>query len=52
MTSADFYLQFRAAWPIGVRHDMWVTNPFPLVMAYGQRAGKWDVDSNRYTTLY
>src|SRR3989454_12727336 len=46
--SAELYPKFREVFPTGVSHDMRVTDPFPLVMAHGQRARKWDVDGNAY----
>src|SRR5919108_2487119 len=46
--SAALYPQFRDVLPTGVSHDMRVTDPFPLVMARGQGARKWDVDGNEY----
>ena len=46
--SAALYPKFRDVLPTGVSHDMRVTDPFPLVMASGQGAHKWDVDGNAY----
>jgi glutamate-1-semialdehyde 2,1-aminomutase len=46
--SAALYPKFRDVFPTGVSHDMRVTDPFPLVMARGQGARKWDVDGNAY----
>src|SRR6266581_6392789 len=46
--SAELYPKFREVFPTGVSHDMRVTDPFPLVMAHGQGARKWDVDGNEY----
>jgi len=46
--SAALYPKFRDVFPTGVSHDMRVTDPFPLVMASGQGARKWDVDGNAY----
>ena len=46
--SAALYPKFRDVFPTGVSHDMRVTDPFPLAMASGQGARKWDVDGNAY----
>ena len=46
--SAELYPKFREVFPTGVSHDMRVTDPFPLVLAHGQGARKWDVDGNEY----
>src|SRR5262245_27379465 len=46
--SAELYPTFQEVFPTGVSHDMRVTDPFPLVMAHGQGARKWDVDGNEY----
>jgi glutamate-1-semialdehyde 2,1-aminomutase len=46
--SAELYPTFQEVFPTGVSHDMRVTDPFPLVMAHGQGARKWDVDGNAY----
>ena len=47
-TSAALYPRFKEVFPSGVSHDMRVTDPFPLVIARGQGARKWDVDGNEY----
>jgi glutamate-1-semialdehyde 2,1-aminomutase len=47
-TSATLYPRFTEVFPSGVSHDMRVTDPFPLVIARGQGARKWDVDGNEY----
>jgi glutamate-1-semialdehyde 2,1-aminomutase len=46
--SAELYPKFQAVFPTGVSHDMRVADPFPLCMARGQGARKWDVDGNEY----
>lgn len=46
--SAALYPRFQEVFPTGVSHDMRVTDPFPLCMAHGQGARKWDVDGNAY----
>src|SRR5262249_59025679 len=46
--SAELYPKFREVFSTGVSHDMRVTDPFPLVLAHGQGARKWDVDGNEY----
>jgi len=51
MTSADLYPQFRVAFPTGVSRDMWVTDPFALVMAYGQGGRKWDMNGEQVHDL-
>jgi glutamate-1-semialdehyde 2,1-aminomutase len=46
--SAALQSRFQHVFPTGVSHDMRVVDPFPLVMARGQGARKWDVDGNEY----
>jgi glutamate-1-semialdehyde 2,1-aminomutase len=46
--SAELYPKFGAVFPTGVSHDMRVADPFPICMARGQGARKWDVDGNEY----
>ena len=46
--SAELYPKFQAVFPSGVSHDMRATDPFPLCIARGQGARKWDVDGNEY----
>jgi glutamate-1-semialdehyde 2,1-aminomutase len=46
--SAALYPKFNTVFPSGVSHDMRVTDPFPLCIARGQGARKWDVDGNEY----
>ena len=46
--SAALYPQFKQVFPTGVSHDMRAADPFPLCMARGQGARKWDVDGNEY----
>lgn len=46
--SAELYARFRNVFPTGVSHDMRATDPFPLCIARGQGARKWDVDGNEY----
>ncbi|MEE8301685.1 MAG: aminotransferase class III-fold pyridoxal phosphate-dependent enzyme [Candidatus Tectomicrobia bacterium] len=46
--SAELYPRFKETFPSGVSHDMRLTDPFPLAIARGQGARKWDVDSNEY----
>jgi glutamate-1-semialdehyde 2,1-aminomutase len=46
--SAALYPRFQHVFPSGVSHDMRVTDPFPLCIARGQGARKWDVDGNEY----
>src|ERR671922_1379298 len=46
--SAELYPKFGAVFPTGVSHDMRVADPFPLCMARGHGARKWDVDGNEY----
>jgi glutamate-1-semialdehyde 2,1-aminomutase len=46
--SAELYPKFQQVFPTGVSHDMRVADPFPLCMARGQGARKWDVDGNEY----
>jgi glutamate-1-semialdehyde 2,1-aminomutase len=46
--SADLYPRFKGVFPTGVSHDMRVADPFPICMARGQGARKWDVDGNEY----
>lgn len=46
--SAALYPRFQQVFTTGVNHDMRATGPFPLVIARGQGARKWDVDGNEY----
>jgi glutamate-1-semialdehyde 2,1-aminomutase len=46
--SAALQSRFQDVFPTGVSHDMRAVTPFPLVMAHGQGARKWDVDGNEY----
>jgi glutamate-1-semialdehyde 2,1-aminomutase len=46
--SEELYARFQNVFPTGVSHDMRATNPFPLCIARGQGARKWDVDGNEY----
>lgn len=46
--SAELYPKFKGVFPTGVSHDMRVVDPFPICMARGQGARKWDVDGNQY----
>jgi glutamate-1-semialdehyde 2,1-aminomutase len=46
--SAALHSRFQTVFPTGVSHDMRAVDPFPLVMARGQGARKWDVDGNEY----
>lgn len=46
--SAMLFAKFKAVFPTGVSHDMRATDPFPLCIARGQGARKWDVDGNEY----
>jgi glutamate-1-semialdehyde 2,1-aminomutase len=46
--SAELYPKFQGVFPTGVSHDMRVADPFPICMARGQGARKWDVDGNEY----
>jgi glutamate-1-semialdehyde 2,1-aminomutase len=48
LRSAELYPKFSAVFPTGVSHDMRVADPFPICMARGQGARKWDVDGNEY----
>lgn len=47
-TSAALQSRFQNVFPTGVSHDMRAADPFPLVIARGQGARKWDVDNNEY----
>jgi glutamate-1-semialdehyde 2,1-aminomutase len=47
-TSAALQSRFQNVFPTGVSHDMRAAAPFPLVIARGQGARKWDVDHNEY----
>ena len=46
--SSALQSRFQDVFPTGVSHDMRAVTPFPLVMAHGQGARKWDVDGNEY----
>lgn len=46
--SAMLFAKFKGVFPTGVSHDMRATDPFPLCIARGQGARKWDVDGNEY----
>ncbi|MEE9146966.1 MAG: aminotransferase class III-fold pyridoxal phosphate-dependent enzyme [Candidatus Tectomicrobia bacterium] len=46
--SAELYPRFQEVFPTGVSHDMRASAPFPLTIARGQGARKWDVDGNEY----
>jgi glutamate-1-semialdehyde 2,1-aminomutase len=46
--SAALQSRFQHVFPTGVSHDMRAVTPFPLVIARGQGARKWDVDGNEY----
>ncbi len=46
--SAALQPRFEKVFTSGVNHDMRATEPFPLVIARGQGARKWDVDGNEY----
>jgi glutamate-1-semialdehyde 2,1-aminomutase len=46
--SAELYPRFQNVFPSGVSHDMRATAPFPLCIARGEGARKWDVDGNEY----
>jgi glutamate-1-semialdehyde 2,1-aminomutase len=46
--SAELYPKFGTVFPTGVSHDMRVADPFPICMARGEGARKWDVDGNEY----
>jgi glutamate-1-semialdehyde 2,1-aminomutase len=47
-TSAALQSRFQNVFPTGVSHDMRAADPFPLVIARGQGARKWDIDNNEY----
>lgn len=47
-SSAALQSRFQNVFPTGVSHDMRASDPFPLVIARGQGARKWDVDNNEY----
>jgi glutamate-1-semialdehyde 2,1-aminomutase len=46
--SAELHPRFKKVLPSGVSHDMRVTDPFPICIARGEGARKWDVDGNEY----
>jgi glutamate-1-semialdehyde 2,1-aminomutase len=46
--SAALQSRFQHVFPTGVSHDMRAADPFPLVIARGQGARKWDIDDNEY----
>ncbi len=47
--SAQLFPRFAEYFPSGVGgHDMYATEPFPIVIARGQGPRKWDVDGNEY----
>ena len=47
--SAELYPQFQVLFPSGgAGHDGYVAEPFPISIARGQGARKWDVDGNEY----
>jgi glutamate-1-semialdehyde 2,1-aminomutase len=46
--SAELYPRFKKVLPSGVSHDMRFTDPFPICIARGEGARKWDVDGNEY----
>lgn len=46
--SAELHPRFKTVLPSGVSHDMRVTDPFPICIARGEGAHKWDVDGNEY----
>jgi glutamate-1-semialdehyde 2,1-aminomutase len=46
--SAALQARFQHVFPAGVSHDMRAVTPFPLVIARGEGARKWDVDGNEY----
>jgi glutamate-1-semialdehyde 2,1-aminomutase len=46
--SAALQSRFQHVFPTGVSHDMRAVTPFPLVIARGEGARKWDVDGNEY----
>ncbi|MGQ4807316.1 Glutamate-1-semialdehyde 2,1-aminomutase [Candidatus Entotheonellaceae bacterium PAL068K] len=45
---AALYPCFKKVFPSGVSHDMRAGGPFPVAIARGQGARKWDVDGNEY----
>jgi glutamate-1-semialdehyde 2,1-aminomutase len=46
--SAALQSRFQHVFPTGVSHDMRAADPFPLVIARGHGARKWDIDDNEY----
>ena len=47
--SAELYPKFQELFPSGsAGHDGYVAEPFPISIARGQGARKWDVDGNEY----
>ncbi len=46
--SAELHPRFKKVLPSGVSHDMRATDPFPICIARGEGARKWDVDGNEY----
>jgi glutamate-1-semialdehyde 2,1-aminomutase len=46
--SAALQSRFQHVFPTGVSHDIRAVTPFPLVIARGEGARKWDVDGNEY----
>jgi glutamate-1-semialdehyde 2,1-aminomutase len=46
--SAQLYPRFQGVFPSGVTHDMRYGDAFPLCIARGEGARKWDVDGNEY----
>jgi glutamate-1-semialdehyde 2,1-aminomutase len=46
--SAALQARFQHVFPTGVSHDMRAVTPFPLVIARGEGARKWDIDGNEY----
>ena len=46
--SAELYNRSKNVFPSGVNHDLRYADPFPLGIARGKGARKWDVDGNEY----
>ena len=46
--SAELFHRSKDVFPSGVNHDLRFADPFPLCIARGKGARKWDVDGNEY----